>query len=784
MLIYKEEYSKLIQIYNKQRNKTLVTVEGSYGSGKSYLIKKFLKDNDVKTLTIRQRTDWEMLQPVSQAIRKFNLENNYDTLEENDLPLESYLNKLLLDITISVNDLVFYIDDITYHKNNELLSFIDDFIHFFFSLESDNKVFIIIEVSLDKMSNCEQDFLLSMKKICPRKNQILLKQFYRDELNTYFFSLFYDPIDISKAELKDILKASFYNPLLIQRLVGYLEDTGIIDFEESRECWVCRKIDVRITSNYFKDYIQRRYDALDHTLKDILKKAAYTGFEIDTKLLENPIGILSAEQHLCNIERLSKLIFREIDCYQFENDEVYQVIEECADKNERNQWHRIIGEYLEACLSIENKCVDFIQLYKIATHFQMGEDYKKALHYYIKCISKSLQHLDFAGCISVSERIIDLNKVVSVNDFWMQYLWQSLAISYQMTAEYSNACVYYSLLLNQAFSYYDRDYLSYNYGYCLYNAGDTNTSESVLLDLKERVNKDELKKGLLIEVLTILSGIYDQLGHHNQSKRSYSQAADLSSVYQDKTKYYRLLRCSNMFLTAELSIPKIEEAYYYFHQKKAPFEEAFASHNLGMEYLFILDFDKAKFFFDNSQKIFESYCSNNICFPLSGLGNFFAYKKDYEKALKYYEKALFHTFDSFITIVLKLNISQCQDKLGFKEFSQNVIKEAEQLIEHDRTDLYVQFRNIHFIKAMKHMEKNEFTEALIHLEKSYYYEVDKMNYHYYDTLIAKMILSVCSLLDKECAEKYKKYENSILKGHIQVLYEEHVLWANLEFWGA
>lgn len=784
MLIYTIEYDTLSQIYNNRSNKTLVIVEGSYGSGKSYLIKEFLNVKKVQTLTIRQRTDWDMLQPISQAINKFNLENGNDILKENNLPLELYLNKQLLDIATSVNDFVLYIDDITYYENVELLSFIHDFIYFFQGLENDNKVFIIMEASSDKMTNCEQDFLFNMKKICPKKNQILLKQIHREELNAYFYSLFYEPIDINKIELTDILKASFYNPLLIQRLVRYLEDKGIIEFEESKECWICREIDVRITSNYFKDYIQSRYDALDHTLKDILKKAAYTGFEIDTKLLENPVGILSAERHLCNIERLSKLVFREIDCYQFENDEVYQVIEECAEKNERKQWHRIIGEYLETCLPQENKCVEFIQLYKIANHFQMGEDYKKALHYYIKCISKSLQHFDFAGGISVGERIIDLNKVVCVNDFLQQFIWQALAISYQMTAEYNKACVYYKYILNQSISYYDKDYLSFNYGYSLYNAGDTDTSKSILLDLKERIDKDELKKGLLIEVLAILSGIFDQLGNHNQSKRFYSQAVDLSSAYQDKTKYYRLLRCSNMFLTTELSIPQIEEAYNYFHQQKSHFEEAFAAHNLGMEYLFTLDFDKAKLFLDNSQKIFESYCSNNICFPLSALGNFFAYKKDYEKALKFYEKALFHSFDSFITIVLKLNISQCHDKLGCLELSQSVIEETERLIKCGGTDLYVQYRNLHFIKAMRRMEQNDLTEAIFHLEKAYYYEVEKMNYHYYDTLIAKMILSICSLLDKKCPEKYVKYESSILKGHIQVLYEEHVLWANLEFWGA
>lgn len=783
MLIYTKEYNTLNEIYNNRNNTALVTVEGSYGSGKSCFVKHFLEDKKAQILTIKQRTDWEMLQPVLQAIQNFNLESSNELVSETNLPLESYLNKQLLDITISVDDLVLYIDDITSRENNELLAFLKDFLHFFLGLENDNKVFIVVEASTDKLSNEARDFLASIKSVCPRKNQILLEQIYRDELKLYFYSLFYEPISIGKTELTDILKASFFNPLLIQRLVSYLKDKKIIDFEESYERWVCRKIDVKITSNYFKDYIQSRYDALDNTLKDILKKAAYTGFEIDTKLLENPIGILSAEQQLSYIERLSKLIYKEVDCYQFENDEVYQVIEECADKNERNQWHRIIGEYLETCLPVSNKDVEFISLYKIAYHFQLGEDYKKALNYYIKCISKSQQTLDFAGCISIGERIMELNKVVSVNFFTLQFFWYTLAISYQMTAQYDKASTYYKLLLDQSFSYYERDYLSYNYGYSLYNAGDTDSAEKILLNLKEEIKKEESKKGLLIESLTILSGIYDQLGNHGQSQRFYSQAVDLSSECKNQTKYYRLLRSSNMFLTSELSIPQIERAYNYFHEQKFPFEEAFAAHNLATEYLFMLDFDKAEMYLDRSEKIFESYCSNNICFPLNALGNFFAYKKDYENALKFYEKALFYSFDNFISIVLKLNISQCHYKLGNVELSQTVMKEAEQMIESGGSDLYVQFRNFHFIKAMKQLDNNNIAETLFHLNQAYYYEVEKMNYHYYDTLIAKMILYVGKLSSKDCEKKYKKYENSILKGHIQVLYEEHVLWANLEFWG-
>lgn len=786
MILYKDLYDRLNQMIDGYtRQFRICMIEGDYGKGKSTLIQQVLKNYNTDVLDIKQypgmNTPYEAL---SSALLQCLEVNNYNIGDLNlEISYREYLKQLCISICRQSKGIILFFEDIREYDNvlfalmKELLLYLS---------RHNLPCCLLLEYSSDNLSTVQMDDLIELRELCENTLiKINTKEF--ETYEAYINNFLNGENKIAKEQLDRIIKEAFYNPALIKKILYYFIDIGII-YQEGDE-WFSEDLTFQLTGKLFEKHIIQRYNMLSPELKDTLDKASITGYIIDSELLSLPFGVIRAEENLRRIERLSRLIMHSEQNFLFENETVYNLINSKISMAEQKSQHLLIASYLYDGLIAQKKVNSqnphiLASLYNISQHFQNAAEIEKALYILNIYIYLAYQKRNYDAAASAVREFMFLSKGrFPVAEQFLYNLTADLCIEIgNFTVALSTVSEINESLIPKNYS----NWLQYKKAFCLFNSGYTSEAKITADSLTEKFDNHILEDTLLQIKLGILSaGMYHHFGDVRTASRRYEQASLLS---KNNTAYIReynhLLSISNMFLTEELAIIKIEEGMNYFKKRHFLFSYAKSANNVAVNYLYLYKLDKAEQYFEESSRIFETACTTSAHYPQNNLATVYAIQGNYEKALSLFEMALHHNIEFFSTMWITMNMAHCKRLLGeFDTCRQMLVQVQEKICLHKDNTLLLE-RNLNIAYGLLELDCNNAGAAYDFCLHALRLELGELNNDTYPIFLSQLLIEIIKLTDKPLPAIAEPYVHSFINDYHRNLLTHHAHWGNFLFWEA
>lgn len=782
MVLYQYEYEKLLQFTRENRSIfSAVLICGDYGKGKSTLINQVLETLSYPKLCVCQfpgmNTPYEAL---SSALRQ-QLENRvYDIQNINmEISYREYLKQLCINICKQTPDMIIYFQDmkdydqITAELIREILLILD---------ANHIPCTIFIEYSTDNLSYEQQEQLIAYETLCGGNRILLNNRDYTDYLE-YFSSLLCSENRISSDQMENIIKEAFFNPALIKRIIYYFIDVGI--FYQFDNCWYCDDIDFHLTAKLFEKHIYQRYSKLDDILKMTLSKASITGFEIDPKLLYQPLGIIKAEENLRRIERLSRLIVHTESTYEFENNTVFNLINDKINVSEKKALHLLVAEYLYKKIDDYKKTYSKLHLMNvIKSHYLSAEHIDEALHIIGCYIQQAYEQRNYDAAL------VGIKEFQELSNGKFPYAEQQLLIKemeiYRLLGEFSKACNRLGNIKKQYLPVGNENWIEYWKAYCLFNNGHTNEAKEKADALIEKLDEKQIHDDyLLLKMDILLAGMYHHFGVIPYASKRYEQGLSIS--YQ-KISYHKeynyLLSIGNMFLDNELAIGQITKSMIYFEENHLMISYAKSANNIAINYIYLGEYEKASLHLKKSVKIFSEMCSLSFHYPLNNLGTVYAHLGLYDKALECFVKALDNPVEPFSKFWISMNIANCKRKLGTPEECESILHMVEEGINTLNCNTYLLKRNLCISKALLQLENEDYGQAYENCKQALELEISVLQNDTYPIYFSKILSFLAKKTDNSLPQIALTYKDSKESLFCKNLLESYTHWGNLLFWEA
>lgn len=761
---------KLSDVFSIVKNENIeghvILFDGDEDIGKSYLIKQIYQKMHLRIHHFIHSSNIIEDICLSELYSKQSIDFAHidrESLSFSNNILNICITSLKGGYTLWFDDISSY-DEVSYDFLIQLISIFNC---------SDCVGSIILECNLDKLEpiNKQRYFFLISKLEDKFKFHLKPKQLFDVEMNTFIDNCIKNN-DISLYDKKMICEACSFKFNLIIALIEYLKSIFVIYMDNGR--WCCNSIDNIILNDFLNDFISTRFNKLNAYEKDIIQKATLSGIVIHTKLLEYAFHYVNLNQYLSKIENQTKLIVNLEDfIYKYENNTVYFYIDSLINIEDKILWNKQMSDFL--ILNIDKiKDLDkrVFAAKKIAGYLYNANQLSKSAIYLVKYACMAIDLNDYDGIIKAGKQVLNIVKVEPIPNDYKILMQTALGFAYQMKAEYIEAIKYYELISDTETSL---EYI-FNYATCLYNGG----YYSKALILLESINVSTIDK-TSIEIVFLKACIYNHMGEDKKFKYYYQVSLEYAIEIKDNDMYFKIKRNCDMFLDSELAIPIIRKSYEYFKHNK--FEQAKIGYNLGINYIFMSQFDKAEQLFLKADSVFSNYNSKNQFFSNTGLGIVQAIKGSIESAISFFKKSLVFYTDFFAEINIYLNLVMCY--CLEKDFNQaySLLHECDKRIASiDENTLLLQ-RNLNLAWASYCELTQNYIKSYEYLQSAFNIEKYEMKYETYNVVIAKRMLSISKIINRKNKDEIQFYENSKLSSYKKYLVEKKAIWFYLLFWG-
>lgn len=780
-MLYEDKYNQFKALVDNCINEfSSILIEGDYGKGKTTLIQHVCENVARPSLHVCQypgmSTPYEAL--YSSLIQKLE-EENYDIRKiNNEISHREYIKQLFITICKQTPNIVIVFQDMR-DFDNILVGLIRECIQYF-ELHG-TYCCIIMEFSTDNLDPAQEECLFCCKDMCTK--QIKLDCNLCTEFREYFSSLLIGKNMIKEAQIDCIITEAFCNPALIKKIIRYFIDVGI--FYEQEDCWFSDEPDFHLTSKLFEEYISNRYEKLDETLKLTLNKASIIGYEIDIKLLSQPLGIIRAEENLRRIERLSRLITHTENTYHFENNTVHKIINDKINESEKKVLHNLIAKHLYDKLNeyVKTEPTKILRImYIMKNHYLEAANIESALHISGCYIHKAFQDRNYDAALRGIKEFIDLSS--GRYPFAEQQVLCLEANIFMILGDFNQAYVCLQKIKKQYLPSGNDNWIDYMRANCLFNIGRTNEAKEIAEHLADKLDSKLLDDTLLLLKLDIfMAGMYHHFGDVRNASRRYEQGlatAEGFFLYQKEFNY--LLSISNMFLANELAIPEIEKSMKYFKKNHLMTSYAKSANNVAINYIYEGDFETAANYLGESKAIFDDICSSSIHYPLNNLGTTYAHQKYYSKALELFIQAKSYETEPFSCMWISINIASCLRKLGDFEKAKEILIEVERNISSSAENTFLLKRNLSIAKALLALDKGDYSNAYFCCEQALKIELNMLHNDTYPVFISKLLTFICTTAGLQLPQAAIPYSGSFLNPFVQNLLDNHTHWGNFLFW--
>ena len=767
------DYEKQLECFCSTEENSLTFIIGDKGLGKSYFIHNYYRDNKNIIYVRDELFKSYFLEPIINAIIQFD--NNFK-IECNDLNMPHVIRKLLLDICRKNKVTICFESFNSYPE--DLAEFCISFLQAYLDSNNNNNNFILIEIDSD-INNMTNTLLQKLYSLTINTNFIKFKKKTENELIDIISTKFNNKIYIGEKERKYIIKSSFGNIMHLFLIINYLKQEDYIHFDGFK--WICEELPKGILNQSIKEYIMYRYNRLNDDLKILLQKSSLLGPEFYTNQLQKTFNILRVDEELSRIEKLSSLIQKTDNYnqnkYLFESEDVCNNIQNLIPENEKKIWNKMLAEYYEMQYKkhdqnmikrLENCC-------RLANYYTNSSNMEKAIIFYFRSIRYSIYLLDYKGALEMIALVISLYNICSSNENIYFSLLKLQAYCQHQLGKYKVSSDLYVKILNiKLFSKVERLEISYFYADSLYFIGKVSEARDILLCLKEEL-KSITNNKLLFRVLSELATVYGFFREYGLAREYFSYSVNQSCSSGLENEYYIQLRKSSMFWELKLTVPLMEQAAKYFEKKNNIQELAKTYHNLGTDSLYLGNSTAAIKYLNQALNELQKFGSDEIHYTYNCIGVYYAtYKKNFEKAIEYFKRALSLKPVLFSTMVLYQNMSSCYKALHSNESASEYLKKAKQIQTKLGNEVPSYSLYILINQGLCAKLDGKLKESENYFKESLKYKLTTNQLY----LVGKNLAEVSNNLDKE-TQKYISIEVEPL---YRKFYENNICLSTLRFW--
>ena len=314
------KYKELCCYYNNFPSTKIVFLRGNKGLGKTSVIEKFLENKQNVMILSSYFTDEPYLQPIINAIRKYEDKYLFD-FTQNGLSYTENITRCIFEIA-SKNSIILY--------NQFLIEYPRELIEFFIQMCSNiiknsglKKMLILVELDTDSENfNKNKEYINELYSLGMDEEFINFNPLTYEEIEQEFIQKCGIDCVISDKSKEYIIESASGNIRLLQIIINYLKQNEFLYLDV--DSYKCKEICPGSLSDVLEKYIELRYNRLSNVLKNTLQKSRLFGMEFSVIELTNTFKIIEADESLNRIEHLSQLVKANNENdknYSFENQE-------------------------------------------------------------------------------------------------------------------------------------------------------------------------------------------------------------------------------------------------------------------------------------------------------------------------------------------------------------------------------------------------------------------------------------------------------------------------------
>jgi tetratricopeptide (TPR) repeat protein/tRNA A-37 threonylcarbamoyl transferase component Bud32 len=419
--------------------------------------------------------------------------------------------------------------------------------------------------------------------------KIELERLSQDEHAKLVKSLF-RRVDFSQ-DLREILfRETQGNPFFLIETLKLLRDRGVIGLVKGvwREVKPITKVDI---PERVYDVVRGRIERLEEDQRDLLQYAAVIGEQFSSSLLAH--GLEKKKIHILKmlhrLERVQQVIFSEGNRYVFQHPKIREVLYAEVPEELRVEYHRMIGEYLEANHKDNPEAV----LNELGHHFYYGHGFDKAVTYLKRVgdrTAKLCAHRE--ACDHYERALSSLEKTTSLSDEGdlRKEILLKAGISYDELGLWDEAQQKFDMLMKLSRDGEDVRYeaeASRQMGRTYYNKRELDKALECYLESLEKYERiEDWKK--ICKIHNNIGIIYYEKGNLEKMAAAYNKALEIAESVQDKNEMANVY--TNLGVLHNVK-GEWDKALSYYHRCISLYEEvgnaqglARVCHNMGMTY--------------------------------------------------------------------------------------------------------------------------------------------------------------------------------------------------------
>ncbi len=249
------------------------------------------------------------------------------------------------------------------------------------------------------------------------------------------------------------------------------------------------------------------------------------------------------------------------------------------------------------------------------------------------------------------------------------------------------------------------------YAKAFYQLGDPEKCLKILKSIKGTKNNI-----VQASILSLQSSTYDWLNKDKEKRKAYRKAlARLEKDTSPKAIQQKLELDKKVSMVNDFAMVETQTILKNcFHQYKitADFTNMMqVAHNIGTNFIFLLDLPQAHEYLGISKKIMNQISSEKIYMNLNSLGILYAVSGKYVAAIKYFQSIDTKVIEPFSKYAVLLNLLMCKIKLNQIAISDinQIENELNAKENSSNRDLILQRRNVILLKALyyKHLNRTD-----------------------------------------------------------------------------
>ncbi len=467
--------------------------------------------------------------------------------------------------------------------------------------------------------------------------------------------------------IKTIIQYSIGNPMVFLQHLDSLKFYKMLVYENNKWTFVNEENILSVIKEQFSDTVRKKYDLLDHDLKEVIKQTSTIGYLFQKTELKEAFNLDNATILLKQIETICQLLYftdSNFEKGKFESPKVHSQIERMIPRDVFMEWNLAVAYYYEKKLSSVsiNSTEKYHLKEKCITYFRRAKKKDKII-YHIFSEIPILYSLNFF--LLAHERAIELVSLTEGDMVYQRvnlYSYFLLLLINRKINDYSSALENLNTIKTHILTD-QQPYIMYIEAELLYGIGDINNAYDLLGKLHLNINKidDEYLK---INITSMLSSVEETL-NNDKYIMHYNQALSIAKDNHNTQEYYKLLRKANFIYSGSYGINLMEQAETFFRSNNDVIEDIMVKHNIATERIFSsLTFSDAKYGLEQTYKLACNYGFHQLAYTLNSLAIIDIFEKKYNLALEKLGAVLEVEQEDFTLLAIYLNQSTCYRKMG------------------------------------------------------------------------------------------------------------------------